>query len=301
MLRHPSKRYIHYLFSKRAYNLATVVDHLGSLLLPVPSDAKVLEQFVIDLGLERARMRVPANYDPTSRPMGDATRRFLEDWRIYDMWSGDPFVGRAVDCLFEPHIRRMMEVLLLGPFTMRSIARILQNRFDLTQEVMNPRVVAAYAHYFWDYDALSTPDWHGFTHGWIRGDITDYRVALLAPRNASGVATTLAVIDRGGEELNPVARYSTARDYGFKMFMEHALLQQPTLGRTQAAMFALQIMIQSEAELDKRRGGSAELLEELKKLEVVHDTSEIKTIHDLPVVKHHALPESTTPPVENVP
>ena len=102
----------------------------------------------------------------------------------------------------------------------------------------------------------------------------------------AGAALTVSAADRGGSQsLNSVTMYSAIRDQGFRMFMAHALNDAPGLHRTQGALFALNIITQAEEELDKRRGGSAELLEELHKIETVYDHSELVTVADLHSVR----------------
>ena len=292
MLRHPSRHYIHYLLSKRSYDIATLVRMLGDQYLPVPQTDEHLKPFVADLKAIRDGIAPPHDFDPYARPLNLATQHYLDRWGIRGMWTADPYVCLAVDYLMEPQIRRMLEVLLLGPFTISSVARLVRRRFQLDIEAMNPRVVDAYAHYFWSFEAMSIPDWMAFVPAFIHGDTTDYRTALMSPRTVSGMTTTLAVADRGGDELNAAARYSATRDLGFRMFMEHALLQKPSMGRTQGALLALQIMTASEFELAKHRGGSAELLEELRKIDTVYDATPMKSVQDLPVIRPAALPRA---------
>jgi hypothetical protein len=293
VLRHPSKRYIYYLFSRRTMDVATIVQHLGDLQLPVPQKKDTFDQFVLNLLAERKRMRFPAGFNPAAPTLNPQTEAFLDRWKIRGMWAQDTFVGKAADLLFEPAMRRMVETLCLGPLAVPDIAKRVRDRFGLDQRAMNTRVVREFMHYYWDDTALSPEEWRSFVFGWIPGYNNDYLTALGAPRSAAGAALTVSTADRGGgASLNPVIMYAAIRDQGFRMFMEHVLHDKPGLTRTQGAMFALQIVTSAEEELDKRRGGSAELIEELHKIETIYDEKKLTSVHDLPQIRK-ALPSQT--------
>ncbi len=284
MLRHPSRHYIYYLFSKQTMDIATIVQHLGDMRLPVPQKTNELDEFIRSLRHARQNMRFPARFNPLA-PDEDTTT-FLERWKISGMWQKDPFVGQASDILNEPRMRRMIECLILGPLSVVDIATRVRRRFGLSETAMNPKVVRSFMHYYWDDTALSEEEWKWFAYSWIPGFNDDFLAAVSAPRNPAGAAMAINVADRGGgQSLNPVVMYAAMRDQGFKMFMEHSLHDKPGLTRTQGAMFALQIVMQAEEELSKHRGGSAELLEELHKIETVYDTRKIATVEDLPSVR----------------
>lgn len=284
MLRHPSRHYIYYLFSKRSLDVPAIILRLRELHLPVPTVEESLIDFTKNLYAERKRMRFPAGFDP--RNPNEGTTTFLKRWKIRGMWGPDRFVSGATDMLLEPTIRRMLEVMLLGPLSIADIAKRARNRFGLDQATMNTRVVQQFMHYYWDYGALSTEEWREMLYRWLSGYNNDMLMALNAPRTQAGAALTVSAADRGGSQsLNSVTMYSAIRDQGFRMFMSHALNDAPGLHRTQGALFALNIITQSEEELDKRRGGSAELLEELNKIETVYDHQPLISVTDLPSVR----------------
>lgn len=283
MLRHPSRHYIYYLMSKRNRGVADIVAHLGDLMLPMPQKEDALKILVANLVKERDLVAIPPDFDPTAKKRSSNTEEFLARWRINDMWSGHPDVGRAIDLLEIVQVRRMLETLLLGPLSMGSIAQHVRQRFGLSSDEMNTGIVRAYSHYFWDYTALSTSEWRTVVIEWCPGTSDDYMMALLAPRTPGGAHLAVAAADRGGNSLDTVTQYATARDYSFRMFMQYALMGKPGLSTAQSAMLAFNMMRGAEEELDKRRGGGAELLEELKKIEAQHDLEKTKTVHELPV------------------
>jgi hypothetical protein len=298
VLSHPARYYIYYLFSRRALDAAAIVQNLADLGLPVPQSKEGVEGFAKELREERQKMAFPPAFNPLE-PAGD-TDNFLRKWKIRDMWAKDPFVLTATDLLWEPGPRRMLQTLLLGPLNYSDIAYRIRRRFGYSDDVVNTRVVRLYAHYYWDDTSLTPQQWRTLLYSWTKGGISDYLTALNAPRSQAGAALAISAADRGGgASLSPVIMYQCIRDQGFKMFMEHTLLDKPGLDRTQGAMFALKIVREAEEELDKRRGGSAELIEELAKIETVYDETRLRTVHDLPQVRQ-ALPQTTQNDVVDV-
>lgn len=286
MIRHPARHYIYYMFSKRGLGIEQVCLHLDDLRLPLPQDEKVLDRFMRSLVRTRREMNFPPGFDPLAESPNAETQAFLTKWQISDIWRQDPFVGLAVDLLEEPIIRRMMEALLLGPLSPAAIADRIKHRFGLTEAAMNVRVVRAFAHYFWDIAALSMPEWRTLIATWLPDkNNNDYLAALTSPRTPAGAALTLALVDRSAESLNPVAQYTAFRDMAFSMFMEHALLQsQPSLPRSQGAFMTFQLVKMADEELTKHQGGSAELLEEFKRIQTMYDASRITSVKDLPAL-----------------
>lgn len=286
MLRHPARHYIYYLFSKRGMTTAEVIAHLDDLRMPLPQLDMDLVRFTHRVVRARQEMEFPPNFDPLAKELNAETLAFLTQWQIYDMWRHDHFVGLAVDLLNEPVIRRMVEALLLGPLSPTAIAARVANRFGFTPDAMNVRVIKAYAHYFWDPTAMSQSEWQTLIAKWLPDENNnDYLAALKAPRSPAGAALVLALSDRSAESLTPVVQYQAMRDHGFSLFMEHALLQsRPSLPRTQAAFMAFQMVRMADEELTKHRGGSADLLEEFKKIETIYDASKVTTVKELPSI-----------------
>jgi len=286
MLRYPAKRYIYYLLSRRSLKADEVIARLDDLLFPLPQDRKDLDRLIKSILEEQRRMQFPVGYDPSNQPFNAVTAKFLSRWEITDMWSNDEYVRSATDIVHEPQIRRTLEAFLIGPLNPQAIARRLQQRFSLPEAVMNPRVVRLYAHYYWDYSAMNNAEWKDVFTKWMAGYTTDdYQTSLMAPRSAAGAALSLAVVDRSTDSLSPVIHYATARDMAFRMFLEAVILQRPGLGRAQSALNAFQIMRGADEELAKHRGSSAELLEELRRIEVSYDSEKVLSVHDIPGLK----------------
>lgn len=299
MLRHPARHFIYYLFSKRALNTEQVITHLDELRMPLPQDAKELTLFTARLIAERQKMRIPPNFDPIGERVNEETGRFMMEWKIYDIWRKDPFVGAASDILCEPLIRRMVEALLLGPLSPAAVARRVKERFGLPDNAMNVAVIKAYMHYYWDVSCMSMPEWRTAIKRWYPDtDNQDFLVAAMAPRNAAGAAVVLALTDRSADTLTPVARYQAMLDAGFNMFMGHALLQtHPSIQRTQGAFMAFQMVKMADEELAKHRGSSAELIEEFRRIDTLYDQRKLTTVQELPALK---TPPSLSPTIIDV-
>lgn len=286
MLRHPARHYIYYLFSKRGMTTSDVVTHLDDLRMPLPQLDTELVKFIRRMVRARQEMEIPPGFDPLAEQMNPQTISFLNHWQIGDMWRKDPFVGLAIDILSEPVVRRMIEALLLGPISPTAIANRVKNRFGFDESVMNVRVINAYAHYFWNISALSAAEWRTLITRWLPDENNnDYLGALGSPRSPAGAALTLALVDRSAESLSPVVQYSAFRDHGFSLFMEHALLQtRPSLQRTQGAFMAFNMVKMADEELTKHRGGSADLLEEFRKIQTLYDPSRMTSVKELPAL-----------------
>jgi hypothetical protein len=287
MLRHPARHYIYYLFSKRALNTEQVLGHLDELRLPLPQDAKELTNFTARLIAERQKMRIPANFDPSGETVNAETANFLMEWKIFDIWRRDPFVGAASDVLNEPLIRRMVEALLLGPLSPAAVARRVRERFGLPEAAMNVAVIKAFTHYYWDISCMSMPEWRAFiTKNFPDTDNQDFLAAAMAPRNAAGAAVVLALTDRSADTLTPAVRYQAMLDQAWNMFMGHSLLQtRPSIQRTQGALLAFQMVKMADDELAKHRGGSADLLEEFRRIDTIYDQQRLNTVQDLPALR----------------
>lgn len=286
LLRHPSQHYIYYLLSRRTLDAAAIIQNLADLHLPTPQDAMKLKGFTDTLMTLREKMKIPAGFNPRAAKLNEETIEFLREWGIYGMWTGDRFTRTATDLLDEPQIRYMIEVMCLGPVSIPDIARRVQARFSLPPEVMNTRVITQYMHYYWNESLLDRNDWELVLRYQHRGKAEDHRLALAAPRTVAGAAMTVAVADRGGgHSINSVAMYSTIRDQGFRMFMQHAMSEAPTMNRTLGAAAALGIIVQSEEELSKHRGGTADLMQSLAKIETRYDEQRLLSVEDLPQLR----------------
>lgn len=285
-LKHPARHYIHYLLSRRSMSLKDVLQHLGDLNFPLPQERVEFSNLVGDLQRLQKEMKIPAGFDPTAENLNPATIAFLDKWKIGAMWRKDHFVDHATDALLDPHIRRSLEVLLLGPLNVGGIAHRVATRWGLSPDVMNARVIREFGHYYWLYNSMNASEWRSFffTH-YPKGDHSDLLMALNSPRTSAGAALTLAVSDRGADALSSADAYNTFRNCAFVMYMQHATMEKPSLARTQGAFFALQAFRMAEEELDKTRGGSVELLDELRKMETVYDRGRVLTIREVPVLR----------------
>jgi hypothetical protein len=292
VIRHPSRHYIYYLISKRSLGAIDIILTLKELGLPVPP-AKVMvpklgfvdnpeyEEFTDTLSATQSRLRFPPRYDPKA-PGDKLTVGFLDGLRIRSMWEQDPFVCAAADILNEPAMKRMIEVMLLGPLNYDSIARRMSRRYNMPIHVMNPRVVQAYAHYYWDFQAVDREDWDVLLHDWMPGRNIDYSVSLSAPRTKYGAALSAWMADGGITPLKDVYSIRAMRDESFRHFMQASTIYQPGWKTSQAMRDYFQVFLQAQEAIEMRQGGTAEVLEELRRIEAEYDRSPMTTVHELP-------------------
>lgn len=284
-LRHPARHYIYYLLSRRSAKVKEIIEHLSEVQVPLPQDKQALVKLIQTLIAIQRNMRIPPGFDPLAKVMNPQTTAFLGKWKITSMWRRDPFVAKASDLLFEAHIRRSIEVMLLGPLSAQNIARKVCTRWSMPESALNPRVIREYGHYYWNYGSMNQAQWKDFLHSHYPRftENTDYALALSVPRTTEGAMLALSLSDRGADGMSDTQMYSMMRNQTAVMFMQHALLERPSIQRAQSVLSMITSFKMATEELDKHRGASAELLDELRTMEPVYDRSIVATIHDIPI------------------
>lgn len=271
---HPSRHYLYYRLSRNADSIDKILGDFRDLGLAIPLGTRTLDDFIRKLlRFRREHFLVPSGFNPLAKPLSRPTLDFLKKWKIHGMWLREEMVARAEDLLHVPSVRFPLDVMLLGPIQPSHIAERLKRRYDLPDAVMNPAVVRAYAHYFWDYGALTLPQWSDTIYNWFPAeDKTALLSALHAPRTPAGAALVMSVADGSLDTVPASEMFDTVRAMGFRMFMQHALFQGASLSRTQGALAAFQIMQGAGAEADKYRGGDSDLVKEFDRIEQQYDT-----------------------------
>lgn len=299
-LKHPARHYLLYLLSTRLYDVKGVLAAMGELGLPVPTDVFDLENLTLEILRVRATLTFPIPFNPQAAAPTPATTAWLKRWRVQDVWRGHKAVAAATELLAEPTIRHMLELLLLGPLSASAIAQRLADRFDLPSHAMHAGVVRAYAHYFWDVDALDPGQWRHFIEVHCKGSRVEYVAALQAPRSRAGAAFVIALADKDPQALSPADRYEAASTMAFGMMMHHALAEAPSTGRTYAAFTALNMMRMADEQLALHRGASSDLISQLERLKPIYDPGTPLRITDAPYIQRPVL-ESQNPEVVDAP
>lgn len=286
---HPSRYFIHYLLSQslgtksKDAAVAAVVSRLGELGLPVPQDQLQLQNFLAALGAVRDKMKPPPGFNPAAANPSAATRIFLQTWKIEEAWRGGL---RDVLQIFDDkaEMRRAISVLLLGPLSRKVVAHLVRKHFGLREHQLTTQTLLLYEHYFWNTNILDIQDWRRiFSKAWHPGYVTDFLLALDAPRDQVGAATVVNTALRQSSAVDAVHAFTTMQHYGFRMFMETAAGSGPPLPRAQAAALAFNVYRLAEEELDRRRGGSSEVMAELRKIGTLYDNRPIRTVIDIPI------------------
>ena len=285
MLEHPSRRYVAFLCTKSSHTAKDILVLLMRKGLPVPrdSESREWEELLADVRREMLELRLPAQFDPRE---GSATEeesvQFLRTHGILGAWRDDRFVTAAFRALERPQLSRMLQVLLLSPLQPSHIARRCRDRFDMNESEMCSRVVRSYSHYFWDTEALNTAKWNIMLSRWFAGSSVDMQLSLNAPRSEVGAALAIAAADRGvTASLPEIGMFRYVRDAAFMEFTKTVVDARPGLSKSTSMLQYTQTMIAAQAELDARRGGSAELLDELRRIEAEYDQESISTLADL--------------------
>jgi hypothetical protein len=277
MIPHPSRHFIYYLISRRAFRTAEILQRMGDLGLPLPTKDKPLQALVQAILVAQKKVAPPSGF--TQKKDSAAANAFYDKWKIGDLWKRTP-EARAAQALLtgNSEIRRSVELMLLGPIAPVDIAARIQRRYGLNGKEINAAVVKLYAHYFWNTGMLSKGEWLSLIDGWAGiEDRAAYLATYQSPRSPAGAAITLVYADRAEDELDPVHTYTTIRNLAFKQFMEVTLTAHPLvshLTKAQAAMLSLQTMRMAEEELVKVRGvANNAFLAQLSRIEAKHDRS----------------------------
>ena len=86
------------------------------------------------------------------------------------------------------------------------------------------------------------------------------------------------------------------RDCCFMEFIKVAATKYPGMGKSTAMQQLVASLISAQEQVDMRRGGSAELLDELRRMETRYDSRRLTTAEELPL---HSLPAAAGREKEN--
>lgn len=280
-IEHPARHYILYLLSRRQYQVRDIFIRLMEQNFAMPE----MEHEVLSLHRQIEKVRdeliFPPGYDPTDLSHR-GTAEFLRKHRIYDMWAMGPDIVSALDVLDTPSLRREVEIMLLGPLRYGDIAkRLLEfHGFELSQ--MNMSTIRAYAHYFWDIEGMPHTRWHDFLDNIKTG--ADYLVAYKAPRSQVGAALSIYLATRGGVGTpKEQIMFRHVRDNCFAEFLKVSSLRFPGMQKSASMQGLVSALIQAQEQVDMRRGGSSEVLEELRRLESRFDDRPLTSAAELPL------------------
>jgi hypothetical protein len=295
-LEHPARYYIYYLFSRRKYRAHEIVGLLRRQNMPVPIDEGQYAIFYETLSRIQSRMVYPPNFDPSRAKTHAPTAEWLHKHRIYDMWVGEPNVMNAFDLLDAPALRRSLEIMLLGPLALGDIARRLCAVHGVDSAVLNIGSIRYFAHYFWNMEcvpAIRQPE----ILRQMQGDSEDYFAVYNAPRSQVGASMSLYIATRGGSGVPKEAEmFKYMRDCSFMEFIKTAATRYPGMGKASAMQSLMSCVISAQEQVDMRRGGSAELMDHLRRLETRYDDRTLTSAADLPL---HTLAENNRREMED--
>lgn len=306
-LKHPSRHFIYFLISRRSMTPEQIIAQLMELGLPVPTggssaqkltprlknpdnkkkpepDRSPFGRFIEHIREAQRTARFPPGFNPRNKERHTPTLMWLKEHRILDMWGQDRGVRAAYDYLLDPQISRMLMILLLGPISFSAIADRVSKQFGLDHLSMNPRVVRFFSHYFWNHEMLNTAEWRVILRDWMTYDTTDMDMAVSAPRSSVGAALAICMADQGvSESLKEVVTYRHVRDSAFMEYAKAVTTLNTGVNKALTMNQLVDAMVKGQDQLDQRRGGSAELLEELRRIEATYDASKLTSIKELPL------------------
>lgn len=282
---HPARHYILYLLSRRQYRVREIVVQLIQEGFPMPGPEHEFLALQRQIQVVQSELRFPPNYsprDPSHRP----TAEWLQKHRIYDMWMMGPDIVTSLDVLDTPSLRREVEIMLLGPLNYIDIAKRLATLHSAEAGSMTAATIRNYAHYFWDVEALTPQKWPDFLYNMPSGD--DYIAVYTSPRSTVGAALSLYVATRGASGIpKEQIMFRHARDSCFMEFLKVSSMRHPGMNKATAMQSLVTSLIQTQEQVDMRRGGSSELLDELRRMETRFDPNKLTSVEELPL---HFIP-----------
>lgn len=280
-LEHPARYYIFYLFSQRRYKAKDVLAQLIRQNMPVPRDTKELGLFVASLEEAQRSLVFPPGFHPTNMKHAPSAK-WMKEHRVYDMAAQEPNVSFAIDLLDQPSLRREVEIMLLGPLALEDIARRMVLHHGLDPHVMNVATVRYYSHYFWNVEALPAGKWPALLTSLPSPE--DYTTVFLSPRSQVGAAMSVFVATRGGSGVpKEQVMFRYARDTLFMEFIKVSATRYPGMQKSMAMQSLINALISSQEQVDMRRGGSAELIDEMRRLETRFDERRLTSAEELPI------------------
>lgn len=280
-LEHPARYYIFFLFAQRRYKANDVLAQLIRQNMPVPRDKKELDAFIESLEQTHKEMIFPAGFSPTNMKHV-ASAMWMREHRIYDMAAREPHVTYAIDILDQPSIRRELEIMLLGPLAFEDIARRLVLLHGLDSEVMNVATVRYYAHYFWNIETVSMQRWPALLNSIPESQ--DYYAVFQAPKSQVGAAMSVFVATKGGSGVpKEQVMFRYARDTLFMEFIKVSATRFPGMQKSMSMQALVNSLIATQEQVDMRRGGSAELIDEMRRLETRFDDKKMTHAEELPL------------------
>jgi hypothetical protein len=288
-LEHPARYYVYYLFSQRRYRTHEIIAMLRRQNMPVPAEEAKYAIFEDTLKRLQSALVFPPNFDPTRYNAHAPTAEWLRKYRIYDMWAREPNVTYAFDILDIPSVRRSLEIMLLGPLSLPDIARRLSAVHGIDPSILNVGTVRYYAHYFWNMECVPLPKQPEILRQMQGVDNEDYFAAYNSPRSQVGASMSLYIATRGGSGVPKEAEmFKYMRDCSFMEFIKTVATRYPGMNKATAMQALLSSVIAAQEQVDMRRGGSAELMDHLRRLETRYDERSLTTAADLPL---HTLAE----------
>lgn len=280
-LEHPARYFIVYLLAQRRYRAKELVSLLLRQNIPVPAEQPAFDEFLVQIETMQRELALPPGFD-LSNLRHAPTANWLREHRIYDMAAREPSVTFAIDVLDQPTIRREMEIMLLGPLALDDIAKRLALTHGLDRQVMNPATVRYYAHYFWNPETVPANKWPKILAAMPDSD--DYFAVFKAPKSQVGAAMSVYVATRGGSGIpKESVMFRYVRDTCFMEFIKVAATRYPGMQKSVAMQGLVNSLISAQEQVDMRRGGSAELLDELRRMEPRYDESVLTRAEELPL------------------
>jgi hypothetical protein len=145
--RSPAEYFIKFLLSQRAHDTNAIL--------------RILEDFGLEGLTSRYLDQLRTKMEPWPDPweagqVFGATREYLKQQGIHDLWYPSAHVKEAYEILGNPQLRADVEQLLLSPLRIEDVVARLNKHHEISLTVAG---VQAFGHYFWNRKLLPMHEW----------------------------------------------------------------------------------------------------------------------------------------------
>jgi len=225
--------------------------------------------------LEEEMRERPDPYAPDN-PHDAATRKYLRQHKIFDMWHPTPEVREAKLILMDMFLREKLEPMLLSSVKPGTLARKLRR---YTSIALTAKGVLTYGHYFWNRALLSQQQWMEYLEG--RPYANPYRQSLtLSPDVAPKHLPWIMGISGPSTSFNSADAAARIGQIAFKHALE--LEHRPASMETTSALSNCMRTIE-KADVIMRRSDVAlhEVLAQFQRFKMKVDPARVIDVQEL--------------------
>lgn len=249
--------------------------HLRGMHILYPTDYYILKLW------EEMEESWPEPYDP-SDPFHIASRRWLKEQRIYNLWHPNKAVKEALLIAQDIALRERLEPLLLSTMPLTDI--ILKLR-KITAIHLTEAGLVTYKHYFWNRDLLAQDEWVSLLQQ--RRNTPQYAQALLNPSDLKEHLPWLVGVSGPGVfNAAEAAQRISHIAYKYAIELEH---KEANVENTTALRNCITTIDRSDQILRRSEVALKDVLRQFEKFKMRQDATQVINLEDLAGSNHSGM------------